>query len=136
MRPSNYLKVLNFISKHTNPFLEKEILDITTTNLKDENKEEWADNFAKIEPTSRMNLVRQLVAAGTYEFPKQKPRTEILLLSGAQDQLVNPSCTDRIGEMWTLKPHVNPKAGHDIPLEDPQWVCDQIRQWLGTMDLL
>jgi pimeloyl-[acyl-carrier protein] methyl ester esterase len=31
--------------------------------------------------------------------------------------------------MWTLKPLVHPQAGHDLPLEDPQWVCDQLKNW-------
>lgn len=132
MRPSNYLRVLAYFRMQKSPLeMELELLNTTTNHLAD--KEAWAEKAARFPPTSRLNFARQMAAAGTYEFPKHKPRTEVLLLCSDGDRLVHPECTKRIGEMWVTKPHIHPTAGHDIPMEDPQWVCDQIHHWFEAL---
>lgn len=129
MKPANYLHVLKFLGKDKDKeSLESEIMDITTNHFSE--KHQWAQKFSKIPPTSKLNLVRQLVAAGTYEFPDHKPKTEVLILCSEKDKLCSVECSKRIAEMWTVKPHTHPTAGHDIPLDDPAWVVDQVKNWL------
>lgn len=130
MKPHNYLRVFNVIGKApTNEDIERTILKMTTQDPN--HHEELVQKFSKIPATTRMNYVRQLIAAGTYEFPDHKPKTEILMLCSEGDQLVSSECTKRIAQMWTLKPHVHPSAGHDLPLEAPEWICQEIRNWLS-----
>jgi pimeloyl-ACP methyl ester carboxylesterase len=130
MRPQNYLGILQILARSpSNEDIENYILKMTVRNP--EHKKAWAQEFAKTPPTTRTNFLRQLIAAGSYLFPDHKPKTEVLLLCSEGDQLVNPACTKNIAEMWTLKPHIHPTAGHDIPLEDPTWVCREIQNWLG-----
>lgn len=129
MRPHNYLPLLKTLTTSSDPLkVEEKILDLTTRNLK--TKTDWARTFAQAPLTNKSNFLRQLMAAGTYRFPEHKPRTEILMLCSQGDQLVNPRCTQMISEMWTLKPHTHPEAGHDLPLEAPDWVCEEISNWL------
>lgn len=130
MRPQNYLRIVHILKNPKDaPMIENEILQMTTNHL--EHINEWAIDFSKLPKTSTSNFFRQIFAASQYEFPEHKPKTEVLILCSEGDQLVNPICTKRIAEMWTLKAHVHPTAGHDLTLEDPAWACQEIKNWLS-----
>jgi pimeloyl-ACP methyl ester carboxylesterase len=130
LRPQNYQYFLSLLLRGATPLnIETEILKITTNLLPD--RKHWAEIFAKTPATTRSNWLRQLWAASSYRFPEHKPRTEILLLASEKDRLVNPICTQNIAEMWALKPHLHPNAGHDLPLDDGAWVCQEIHNWLS-----
>lgn len=130
MRPRNYLPLLKALAHSPQPLeVEKMILQLTAPHLTD--LEAQAHTFAQAPRLSRGHFLRQLMAAGTYEFPKTKPKTEILLLCSQGDTFVHPDCTHQIAQMWTLKEHVHPSAGHDLPLEDPDWICQEIKNWLA-----
>ncbi len=129
MQPHNYLALAKILTSNLSPLeIEQKVLQMTTHQLG--HQKELAEVFSKSPPTSRSNFLRQLIAAGSYEFPEHKPRTEILMLSSQADRLVSPRCTQAIAEMWTLKAHSHPTAGHDLPLEAPGWVCTEIENWL------
>jgi pimeloyl-ACP methyl ester carboxylesterase len=129
LRPANYEHFVSLLLRGATPLqIENDILKITTNLLPD--RQHWAEIFAQTPATSRSNWLRQLCAASTYHFPEHKPRTEILLLASEKDRLVNPVCTKNIAEMWALKPHLHPSAGHDLPLDDGAWVCQEIQNWL------
>jgi pimeloyl-ACP methyl ester carboxylesterase len=85
-------------------------------------------------PISAANAIRQLIAASRYRSPK-KPQQPLLILSSRGDRMVNPKCSDRIAETWKLEHHVHPTAGHDIPLDDPDWVIQQSKDWLSKLKL-
>ncbi len=129
MRPQNYLDILRTLAlSPDNQDIEAIILQKYASQP--EKQRELKEKFAKIPNTTRWNYIRQLKAAAAYQFPQQKPRTEILLLCSDGDQFVNSICSKRIAEQWTLKAHVHPTADHDIPMEDPNWVCQEIQNWL------
>lgn len=129
MRPANYLFFLQMLAKQRNEaWVEDQILDLTTKLLSQ--RASIRQEFAGWKTTTRINLLKQILAAGTYEFPQQKPKTEILLLCSEGDRLVDSKCTKNIAEMWTLKAHVHSKAGHDLTLDAPDWVCEEIKNWL------
>ncbi|PIS09736.1 MAG: alpha/beta hydrolase [Bdellovibrio sp. CG10_big_fil_rev_8_21_14_0_10_47_8] len=108
---------------------ELEILKMTTNTLSA--AENWAKKFAELPMAGRENILRQLIAAIRYEFPRHIPKTEILLLNSDKDRFVNPICSQRIADQWTLKVQTHPTAGHDIPLEAPEWICQQIQDWIS-----
>lgn len=133
MQPHNLKTLVHILGNtKTNPFIEKEIMHMTTTAEPEGGEGEWAKAFGTIMATSRTNFFRQLIAASRYRFPQQKPKTDILMLCSDGDRLVNPVCSKRIAQMWTLNPHVHPTSGHDIPLQEPQWVCDEIKHWIES----
>jgi pimeloyl-ACP methyl ester carboxylesterase len=98
---------------------------------------------ARARPVSAATLVRQLLAAATYRSPEllagagsaSRPASPpTLVLAGAADRLVHPGCSRalvaRLGPGATLAEH--PSAGHDLPLDEPEWVIGEVRAWLAA----
>ena len=82
-------------------------------------------------PVSARNAVRQLVAAARYCAPAAAPVDRVLLLGSQEDRLVSSQCSQAIAQAWGLPLQLHPWAGHDLPLDDPQWVIDAVLQWLS-----
>ncbi len=83
-------------------------------------------------PVRGANALRQLLAAARYRAPAQAPAVPLLLLAGAGDRLVDPRCSHALAQAWRAPLREHPRAGHDLPLDDPQWVAEQVRAWLST----
>ena len=86
-------------------------------------------------PVSRRNALRQLLAAGRYRMD-EKPAARLLILASTQDRLVNPRCSRRLALRWKTDFAEHPSAGHDIPLDDAQWVANQACDWLARKCLV
>ena len=84
-------------------------------------------------PVRAANALRQLLAAARYRAPAQAPCVPLLLLAGAQDQLVDPRCSETLAQAWGVPLTRHPRAGHDLPLDDPHWVAEQLRAWLVSL---
>lgn len=82
-------------------------------------------------PMSRGNLARQLWAASRYQPTVKAPGVPILVLYSERDRLVDPRCSTRIAQVWKTAVHAHPTAGHDLPLEDPEWCCRAVNEWLS-----
>ena len=76
-------------------------------------------------PVAIPNLLRQLLAASRWRVPDRAPAVPLLLLSSAGDRLVAPQCTHRLAARWGVPHAEHPRAGHDLPLDAPQWVIAQ-----------
>lgn len=44
-----------------------------------------------------------------------------------------PCCSRRIAEAWGCTSAIHPDAGHDLPLDDPQWTIERIVGWHRTL---
>lgn len=133
LRPENYLDILKSLVFNSKEERERLILDIST-NLypqKAELAKKWV-GYAETQPTSRMNGLRQLFAAGTYSAPPARPHEHVLILQSLGDHLVNPVCSTRIADRWRWPLVSHPTAGHDITLDDGEWVIGQIKGWLAN----
>jgi pimeloyl-ACP methyl ester carboxylesterase len=82
-------------------------------------------------PIARTNAMRQLAAAIRYRAPVARPQAEILMLASRDDRLVDVRCSREIAQAWRVPLVEHPSAGHDLPLDDPAWVIEQVRAWLG-----
>lgn len=82
-------------------------------------------SFTNQYPVRRQNVLRQLVAASRFKFPNEAPG-DVVLLGSHGDRLVSPRCTLEIGKRWGIHPIMHPWAGHDIPVDDPQWVVEHL----------
>ncbi|MCU0926202.1 MAG: alpha/beta hydrolase [Hydrogenophaga sp.] len=80
----------------------------------------------RLHPVSAGNALRQLVAAARYRAPAHAPGVPLLLLAGAQDTLVDPRCSIALAHAWGVPLRMHPWAGHDLPLDDPAWLVDQL----------
>lgn len=82
-------------------------------------------------PVTRANALRQLLAAGRYRAPRSGDGCPLLVLNGARDRLVDPSCSERLARSWQAELRTHPEAGHDLPLDAGAWVARQVAQWQG-----
>lgn len=126
------LRSLLFMSQ-----LERERLFVElTSNLYPEPEalaRRWA-GYAEAAPTSRLNALRQLFAATTWRPPATRPHEHALLLQSLGDKVVDPVCSTRIADRWRWPLASHPSAGHDLTLDDPDWVIAQVRRWLQAGD--
>ena len=81
-------------------------------------------------PVSRGNALRQLWAAARFNAGDTVPRCATLILSSAQDWLVNPVCSAKLAAAWGAAHIQHPWAGHDLPHDDPVWTSGTVGAWL------
>ena len=91
---------------------------------------QWAD-YAREYPVSAANGLRQLIAAARFHIPLEKPAQPVLILRSLEDHLVSPQCSATLADHWQKPMQSHEAAGHDIPLDDADWVCVKILEWLG-----
>ncbi|MDQ8036188.1 MAG: alpha/beta hydrolase [Pedobacter sp.] len=132
LRSENYPDIFKSLISNSKVEREKLILDISTNLYKDKEAlaQKWV-GYADAHPTSRMNGLRQLFAAGTYKAPAARPHEHVLILQSLADHLVNPVCSTRIADTWRWPMVSHPSAGHDLTLDDGDWVIAQIQKWLA-----
>ena len=76
-------------------------------------------------PVSAGNVLRQLAAAARYRAAPT-PAVATRVLSSAGDRLVSPRCSQRLAAAWKVPLALHPSAGHDLPLDDPDWLLAQL----------
>lgn len=126
LRPANYLKILSLAKAQNVREREEQLLKLLA-NDKSRRKEvlESLASYSASHPVDLKNFVRQLYAASQFRFPaKAPPQTELIGAWG--DQFVHPTCTIRIAKKWGLSARMHPWAGHDIPIDDPAWLLEQL----------
>jgi pimeloyl-[acyl-carrier protein] methyl ester esterase len=106
------------------------------SNREDNYPQTAADWIAiqKARPVSAKNAFRQLMAAAAYRPEAIKPRPPVLLLNSLGDKLVDPLCSEIIAQKWHLERHTHPWGGHDLTLDDSEWVAAEIAGWLPTAE--
>ncbi len=80
-------------------------------------------------PVRVRNALRQLIAAALFRAPTSAPTLTLLLASGG-DRLVNARCSREIARRWNCAIDMHPTAGHDLPLDEGEWVAREVREWL------
>ena len=91
--------------------------------------QEWAD-IAKMRPVKLQNFVNQLIAASYYRLPREKPKGSIVVLSSEQDHMVSSACSEKLAQKWDLPIFTHSTAGHELALDDPEWVVAKIQETL------
>jgi pimeloyl-ACP methyl ester carboxylesterase len=111
---------------------ELELLRLTTARH-GENRDiaaEWAAYLAE-RPLERRVLIRQLVAGMRFRAPMRVP-APVLVVSGARDRFVSPRCSDRLAARYGAPHERHPDAGHDLPLDEPEWLSDRLAAFGAT----
>ena len=136
LRPANYLRLLSlFVTRPSDRELETAILRMTTRRVSDPDAVigqwlQWRRDY----PVSRRNALRQLLAAARYSAPRARPVEHLLLLAAARDALVDASCSSQLAAQWDAKIDIHPTAGHDLVLDDADWVLEKIGRWLACQE--
>ncbi|MCK6596924.1 MAG: alpha/beta hydrolase [Bdellovibrionaceae bacterium] len=129
--PENYLEIFGVLFK-SNLEREKIILKMTSNNL--EVSEKVLLQFEKIaerHPIKLENLLRQLMAASSMVFPKNIQSHKVNIFVSANDRLVSSENSMEIAKRWGLAPMIHPWAGHDMVLDDPNFLLERLN-WLNS----
>lgn len=90
-----------------------------------------AEDFAAFgaeSPVGTDVLVRQLWAASRATAPTALV-PPLLVLASDGDRLCLPVASRRLAERLGAPLVVHPDGGHDLPLDDPDWVVDRLWEW-------
>lgn len=129
MKPRQWPRLAQLLTMSDVEAREASILKLSSNRRIDpETLQRWY-SIQRQRPVSRANVFRQLRAAASYHPAEHRPLPDGLLLASEADRLVHWRCSRALEDawQWTLKTH--PSAGHDLALDDPDWVIDQIRRF-------
>ena len=106
---------------------ERTILQLTSRVRADDRPllDQWVSHRRE-RPVRRVDALAQLVAAARFRAPRDNPFRQVLLLTSTRDALVDTRCTLALGRAWNCEVRSHPRAGHDLPLDDPDWVVTQL----------
>lgn len=108
------------------PWREQLILQLTTHKARrDPQLVKCWIGYQQQQPVSRANMLRQLWAAARFRL-SAAPVCPSLVLSSAADNLVNPGCSLALAGYLGAEHQQHSWAGHDIALDDPDWLAVQI----------
>lgn len=134
MRPGA-LATIARASLHANPIQREKILLGMTTSLCQERMDvlarEWLARGTEF-PVHPLNFFTQLGLAARIGARKTPPPVKTYVVSGGDDKVVHPDCSRLIAEKWGLPLIVHPTAGHDLSLDDPHWLVDQLHAHLAA----
>ncbi|OYV00750.1 MAG: alpha/beta hydrolase [Burkholderiales bacterium PBB5] len=77
-------------------------------------------------PVSTANALRQLLAAARFQHRGPPPAVPTWVLHSAGDALVSPRCSVALAAAWAVPRLCHPSAGHDLPLDAPDWLVQQL----------
>ncbi|MEE4249193.1 MAG: alpha/beta hydrolase [Alcanivoracaceae bacterium] len=137
LRPANYRSILmDGLLANSLRQKERAILAMTTNLIDAQTREglavEWAE-FARQNPVSRANSLRQLLAAARFRAPiRLAGSVPVVIINGAGDRLVDPRCSAAMARGWGLPIRVHPTAGHDLTLDAGEWAAEVLQQWVRS----
>ena len=74
-------------------------------------------------PVDRINFIRQLMVAGKTRYnPALERYKNLNFVMSTNDRLVNSENTLNLSQRLNLIPAVHPWAGHDLTLDDPDFM--------------
>ena len=135
-RPLNYLGLLLLsLSRFSARQREERVLSMTTRLTPPSSViERWLE-LQRQHPLGVRNTARQLLASLRYRASRTRPAAPMLLLCSKGDRLVDWRCSQAISRAWGAPLRLHTQAGHDLPLDDPQWVARSVAEWLRDRSL-
>ena len=122
------LKLVKEIAQTRDP-LERERLILGMIANNQERIEKFLPEMAKYSaahPVSLLNTGLQLAAAARSRFPEQ-PSVPVRIIASRGDRLASVENSIQIARQWGVTPQIHDWAGHDIAIDDPQWLLDQLK---------
>lgn len=126
MRPSNYFAIARIMKNPSVARREEIILSLVANNQERIQKVlPGMVAYSERYPLQARNFFRQITAASGVQFASQAS-VPTVLIGAYGDRLVSPQCTLRLARQWGLEPRMHPNSGHDIPVDDPLWLIEQL----------
>lgn len=128
--PAGFIRLFQIATMSNTLKREEHILQLTSNMFSHSKQTAMARaEVFRQHPVRKENLLRQIIAAVRFRYPKKPPSCALLLLSSRQDKMVHPSCSQAIKNHWGVELKTHATAGHDLPLDDPDWTIRSIRDW-------
>ncbi|MCK6265069.1 alpha/beta hydrolase [Vibrio sp. ZSDE26] len=117
--PRNYFRIVRAL--FSSPFNRETIIYQMVSNqaFNRGTVNEWA-NYSQNYPMSHSNFWRQLIAAS--RFVISRPKCDLHFVTSLNDRLVNFEATKAMANSWGIPVVVNEIDGHDIALDNPEWL--------------
>lgn len=80
-------------------------------------------------PIARATILTMLSAAARFR-PQADCAVTGLVLTSKRDRLVSVQASEAIARQFDWPIHHHPQAGHDLPMDDTEWVVDKLTYWL------
>ena len=110
---------------------ESDILALTSNRHSHDSKllESW-QQWQQQNPVSTASARNQFLAAVKFSITS-KPRQPILIVTSQADRLVDYRCSLKLAQTWQTDSIQHDAAGHDLTLDEPEWVARVISQWFN-----
>lgn len=112
---------------------EAGILRLTSNRHQHDTKllESW-QQWQRQNPVSPISAKNQFLAAMKFSATAQ-PNQPVLVVTSRADRLVDYRCSQKLAQTWKTEYREHESAGHDLPLDEPEWVVRIIWQWFGDV---
>ncbi len=90
----------------------------------------WTE-IARLRPFRLQVLTAQLLASRSFRAPKILNVDGMIMVS-LHDRFVDPTCSFKIGRGLKKKIFTHPWAGHDLTLDDPEWVLQKVHDFIQS----
>ena len=114
---------------HSRAEREADILRLTSNRHSQDGKllESW-QQWQQQNPVAPASARNQLLAAMQFSITA-KPQQPLLVVTSRGDRLVDYRCSWKLAQTWKTDYVEHEFAGHDLPLDEPEWVVQRIKQW-------
>ena len=109
---------------------ESDILRLTSNRHSHDHQllESW-QQWQQQNPVSTVSARNQFLAAIKLSIAA-KPQQPILIVTSRADRLVDFRCSLKLAQTWGTDYMQHETAGHDLPLDEPEWLVNTLKQWL------
>ncbi len=130
MQPRAWPRIARLFVRRELFHRERDILNLTSNrDVSLDTCKAWY-SIQRQRPVSFRNARAQLLAAVRFKPAEQRPMADALLLASKGDRIVNWRCSAELEQRWSWTLKLHPDAGHDLPLDEPDWLIRQIKDWL------
>lgn len=128
LRWTSYPYVLPMIL-HSAAQREADILRLTSNRHSHDGKllQNW-QQWQRQNPVLPVSARNQLLAAMQFSITA-KPQQPLLVITSRADRLVDYRCSRKLAQTWNADYVEHESAGHDLPLDEPEWLAQRIKQW-------
>ncbi|MBX9895007.1 MAG: alpha/beta hydrolase [Nitrosomonas sp.] len=108
---------------------EADILRLTSNRHPHDTKllESW-QQWQRQNPVLPVSARNQLLAAMKFSVIV-KPQQPLLVVTSRADRLVDYRCSRKLAQIWNADYVEHESAGHDLPLDESEWLVQIIRRW-------
>jgi pimeloyl-ACP methyl ester carboxylesterase len=127
LRPGAALELLRAALTLDPASRERRVLDLTSTLPATERARyaRLSGQFARDAPVARRTLIAQLIAAARFRPPRPEVlRARLSFVCSSHDAVVSPRCSRDLAALYGSSCLEHPRAGHDVALDDPAWLCE------------